>query len=599
MTLPHGFLLPHSVRRSLTSNSGLLLPASVEEAEVEHPATRYVNTFITHEELYGERLDEKRIVELLERMSAYDCLAIIGRISCMIHSTPRLDTERQLEILERFGWQEGLREVVGAELERAGRRLLFFPQQLIHLTRLVVGHADLRPADDFRSGKLVEDFATCILGVSDLLEEGDLDDPSRLEVVVPWITRQWAVNGRDDAVLLWTRYYDVLVRTWGDVATPEAFDAAEAFQRYTGITIHDWLAVGFALFIRFFNYGGGTSENYFLTPESWFSKSAIAEDVWRAFLGRNSQTLEQCRAALAAEEEAYGATMYRSQTFESRPLLEFPDGRLIPLGLDALQRRSTEGMFFELADGAVGEGNPREHFTAPFGQVFEEFVQRAFERMLPQVGVERVHRPIAYRRGKVTVESSDAVLDLAPDVAFVEVVARRPRVATLTRGDFETFQEDLESGVLRKAKQLDLNVADFVAGALSFEGLEVRSEVIWPILVTVEGFPMMPPIPGLIERRLAERGCLRGLPPLAILSAEDLALVEALLLNGFSLRELLVAWRAEGMRDLPFQNFLDAWGDGRIGETRRAPFYTEAWNELTELIIERVLPGEEAPRIEG
>lgn len=127
MSLPGGLILPRSARAALTSSSGLLLPPSAEESESEHPATRYINTFITHEELYGERLNEERIVELLAPMSAYDCLAIIGRISCMIHTTPRLDTERQLQILERFGWQEGLREVVGAELARNGPRAIFFP----------------------------------------------------------------------------------------------------------------------------------------------------------------------------------------------------------------------------------------------------------------------------------------------------------------------------------------------------------------------------------------------------------------------------------------------------------------------------------------
>jgi len=599
MTFLGKLVLPRSARRSLTSISGLLLPTGTAEAEADHPATRYINTFVTHEELYEERLNEEQIAELLGSMSAYDCLAIIGRISCMIHTAPRLDTERQLQILERFGWQEGLREVVGRGLESDGQRLLFFPQQLVHLARLVVRHADLRPADNFAEGKLIEDFATCILGVSDLLEEGDLDDPRRLESVVPWITRQWAINGRDDSVLLWTRYYDVLVRTWNDVATPEAFDAAEAFQRYTGITLQDWLAVGFAVFVRFFNYGGGASNDYFLSPEQWFSESAVSEEVWRAFLERNSQTLEECRDSVTKEEEAYGPTMYRSQTFESKPLLSFPDGRLIPLALDAIQRRATEGMFFELADGAVNEGHPREHFTSPFGRVFEEFVQRSFERMFPPVGVRRVYRPVKYERDGDTVESSDAVLDLAPDIAFVEVVARRPRVATLTRGDFTTFLEDLESGVLRKARQLHLNISDFSSGILEFEHLRADTVgVKWPVLVIVEGFPIMPPIPGLIESKLDERGELRGGPALAIMSAEDLALLEALLLAGFSALELLRAWRAEGMRDLPFQNFLDALDDPRVGQAHRASFFTETWNELTEMIVEQLLPGQEAPRLE-
>lgn len=597
MELSRGLILPSSARQALTTSSGLLLPSTAEEPEPEqHPATRYINTFVTHEELYGERLSEEKIVEMLEPISAYDCLAVIGRISCMLHTAPLLDSERQLEILERMGWNQDIRDAIPSRPNREGPRLVFFPQQLVHLARLVVRHADLRAPDDFADGTQIEAFATCLLGVSDLLEEGDLDDPSRPEVVVPWITRQWAVNGRDDSVLLWTRYYDVLVRTWPDVATPEAFDAASAFERYTGISMRDWLSVGFAVFVRFFNYGGGSSEDYFLDPAHWFSESAVGEDIWGAFLERNVQSLEGCRAALAREEETYGPTMYRSQTFERCPLLAMPDGRIFPLALDALQRRATEGMFFELANGAMAEGLRREHFTSPFGKVFEEFVQRAFERMLPSIGTPRVHRPKVYERGREEVESSDAVLDLVSDVAFVEVVARRPQVATLTRGDFDTFQKDLESGVMRKASQLHRCIADYRGAVLDFGDLHYTpGQGIWPVLVMVEGFPTMPPIPALLENEFAQRGLLANLPPLAILSAEDVALIEALLPRGFALLELLRAWRAEGMRDLPFQNFLDSLEDDRVRGATRAPFYTDAWNELVELIVERLLPGQSAP----
>src|SRR6185503_2660098 len=126
--------------------------------------------------------------------------------------------------------------------------------------------------------------------------------------VIPWILRQLATNERADSPLLWGRYYDILVRTWDEVATPEAFDAAEAFERYTGISMADWLTTGFALYGRFLTYGAGTSEEYFIEPATFFSDSSVSEAVWQRFLDRNAQSLEECRAALEREEADYGPT---------------------------------------------------------------------------------------------------------------------------------------------------------------------------------------------------------------------------------------------------------------------------------------------------
>jgi hypothetical protein len=38
--------------------------------------------------------------------------------------------------------------------------------------------------------------------------------------------RQTAINARTDSLSLWTRYYDIFIRSWQTIATPEAFDSA-------------------------------------------------------------------------------------------------------------------------------------------------------------------------------------------------------------------------------------------------------------------------------------------------------------------------------------------------------------------------------------
>lgn len=595
MTEQRKLILPGPVRKAATTNSGLIVPVGPPDSPDESlPGEKYVTLFLTWEELGGDPIDEAGIARRLSEMSAYDCLQALGRLSCMVQGGPLMSREKQLLIMRRLGWPEDLRSWIDTKLsdESDGTRVLFFPQQIVHLTRLAVLHADGRPPDDFAGGDLIGSFIECLLGVTDVFEEGDLDETDP-KSVVPWILRQWAINGRQDSPLLWGRYYDVLVRTWQEVGTPEAFDAADAFQRYTGISLQEWLTTGFALYGRFLAYGVESLEDFFVEPAHWFSETAISEGVWRPFLKRNAHTLEECRAALKDEEKRYGETQYRCQVFEARPLLWYPDERLIPLALDSLERRCTEGMFFELADGAMADGLPREEFTGPFGAVFEEFVQRAWERMLPSIGVPRVHRPKAYLREGQGVDSSDAVLDAGTGVVFCEIVARRPQVATLTRGDWDAFQDDLETGPLKKARQLHLNIEDYRSGDLSFGALRYRpGQEIWPLLVMVEGFPTMPPIPSVIANEISARGWLGGLPPLAILSSEDLGHIEGLLDAGFGVLELLRLWKGNpNMAGLPFSNFLDSLQDPRIEVARQTSFYADTWDELTKSITGRLFPG--------
>lgn len=104
-------ILPRSARPRLTTVSGLIVPAREghEQQVADHPAVLYINTFLTYEEMGGERMDEGRIAERLAAMSAYDCLQALGRLSCMLHAGPLLSVDQQLAIMKRLGWNEQVR----------------------------------------------------------------------------------------------------------------------------------------------------------------------------------------------------------------------------------------------------------------------------------------------------------------------------------------------------------------------------------------------------------------------------------------------------------------------------------------------------------
>lgn len=569
-------------RGGASTPTGLWTPLTGSNGQ--DPGQRYTPTFVTYSELGGGPVDQRWITSRLEKMSAYDCLQMLGRLSCMIDAAPLGDLQQQLRVMGRLNWPETVKQAAAALLTdgNGGTRSMFFPQQVVHLARLAVLHADPRAPDDFANGALANDFIQCVLAVTELLGEDLRLD--REEQVVSFILRQTAINHRPDSVALWTRYYDIFARTWDEVATAEAFDAAAAFEHYTGISLQRWLMVGFAIYTQFLGYGSFRSEDYLVVPRDFFANTPVEQVEWDAVLAQTAVTLDEARAEIITEEARLGPTVYRCQAFEQRPLLQMPGEAkpLVPFAIDSFERHMTEGIFWVLSDAAMAEGKPREHFTGAFGQVFEEWVQRTFERAIPTVGVKRVHRARPYQSRHGNVDSTDVVLDYEPEAVFIEVVSKRQQTATLTRGDYAAFSSDLEAGVLKKAKQLDRNITDFRSGTLVLDTMDrARITTIFPVILAIEGFPSMPPMPQIIAREIGRRGLLTGLPPVALLGAEELAAIEALMEQGANFAELMRRWKVEsGFDALPFANFIDLTPDLRSRATRRSRYQDECWGEL-------------------
>jgi hypothetical protein len=573
-------------RRGSLTATGLWTPIT-SSWSAEHVGSRYARTFLTYTELGGDPVDEPWIISRLQKMSAYDCLQALGRLSCMVQSAPIADANQQLRIMQRLGWPQVVRDSVEPILRSDGGRALFFPQQLVHLSRLAVLHADPRPMDNFEDHALVDDFIQCVLGVTELLAEDGVDLDIEANQV-SWILRQTTINERSDSVAMWARYYDIFVRTWDQVATPEAFDAAATFEEFAGIGIPRWLAAGFAFYGLFLRYGNLQSEDFFVVPDTAFSDTSLQPSEWNAFLRLSAVTLDKCRDRILEEQKRFGPTVYRCQSFEERPLLRVLGGaeRIFPLALDSLERHITEGIFWILSDAAMDKGLAREHFSGAFGQVFEEWVQRTFERVIPAIGVSRVHRAKPYAGPGGYVDSTDVIIDYEPEAIFVEIVAKRPQAATLTRGDCVAFEQDLQAGVLKKAKQLDRNLADFRSGQLVLGDMN-PSRITWifPVILSIEGFPSMPPIPKVVTGRIEAEGLLQNLPSVALLSAEELAAIEAFMEQGVTFLDLLRGWKIDsGLAGFPFSNYVDMTPSLMAKASHRSRYQEECWSSIVGVI---------------
>ncbi len=557
----------------------------------ESPFLQNFYTYVTHEELFGYKIDEEQIIALLRDLSAYDCLASTGRLSCLVGVHGTQNTQEQLDIVARMGlsqdFQDGLARIIAPDNEP--ERTLFFPQQCVHLARLAILHADPRPSDGFRQGKGVDDFLRCLFGITDILDEGPgiADNQG-----IGWALRQQGVNDRPDTLYLTSRYYEIFMKIWPEVETPEAIEVNDAFERYTDLTLEDYFTIGMGVTSRFRSYALNTDSEYALVPDQYFSSTEIDMDCVECFLSEASASLEELRDMINEENKRYGPTTFRCHTFDRKPLLKVNDDLYFLLDFAALERKATEGVFWILSNGSQDEDKPIEHFTSPFGAVFECYVQETFVRTVGTgVGEERYMPPIKFPSSDGEVDSSDAAIFYESDVIFVEAASVRPEVKTITRGDRGTYKKDLRK-ILGKAEQLDHRIRDFRQKRLQYEGI-VQEEFtnIWPLLVVAD-FPGLGPINDDIREQAKRVGYFtsRGCRKLTIIDADDLAFLEALVDNGFTYKELIEGWQRSPYWQLTIRHYVNSLEDERCKNLDQAAHHGVIYGEFTQLAIQKLFP---------
>jgi hypothetical protein len=515
------------------------------------PELRNCGTYLTYSDVLalhgGEgEMTEADLTQRLSRLSAADCLNFLGFLSARLGSSggPRHVAELQRELIgEVFGSDSDFARLLSAQLDRAEPTVVFCEQQLVHLARLAVLHADSRPADDFADGKLYEEWLDCLLGVTDLLDLGlEIEDPDER---ISWELRQCGLNHRDDLLPTIALHHEVY-RVLMPEMNPAAAEGVEAaFAAHTGMSLADFSMIGAAAQARFTRDPGAL-----LRPAEYLASTELTEAQWLPFFGLLARDQAALAAELAAEEARYGPTTYGSLSFDRFPLFEREPGVFSLISLPSLSRRTNAGVYHLLAEAAEAEGVERTTHTRSFGLPFQRSVERALRR-----GVEASGTPIPIaadvRYGASAArmrDSSDVILGYEGNPVFVEVVSGPLRAGTLTRGDREHFEADLERLVIGKAGQLQTSIEDFLSGELELAGFDPEtSRRIWPVIVSTYEFPLRQEIARRIEDRLAETSRLQGdrIAPLALISAEELFFCEGMMERGASFLSLISGWKSD------------------------------------------------------
>jgi hypothetical protein len=532
---------------------------------------------------------ESEVLDALSRISVYDCVWIVGQLSAYLVLTdgPSSQATQQKLIDYVAADAPDLRRRLHACLRRG--QVAIFEQQLYHLNRLALLHADLRPADAFAEGRLASDFLLALFGVTDQFDN-DLGSGPIKENILRFELRQTAMGHVEDRMTQWSFYYEMFDRIWPNLG--KAPDADDAFHRYTQLTINEYLALGFAFSAGFQQDRSGWPLAQF-DPKRWFESLTLDESKWRSFLARSGISAESLRDQLLVEREELGATTSLSLAIEKKPILEGPDGKLYVVNFAALERRATHGIFHTLAEEAELEGLDRETFSSPFGAAFQGWAEGSVNRMEGNGEEPAIFADVRYGPKKERRDTPDVVLRYERQIVAMEVVAGALQIKTSTHGDLTTFEQDLEKIVYKKARQLTKRIADIRDGVTAEVGLTAEGVTrYWPVIVTAAPFPIRSEIMKKIRQGLKDRDLLQGRDtgPISIISAEDLAGLEAHIAAGEdSILQVISGWKSHRRTgDFPLKNYL--WQ--RQGPVKPAVHHVQMFDAATNEMLKFLFGGD-------
>jgi hypothetical protein len=537
---------------------------------------RWAGTYLTGREIWGKAASAEEIHASLADMSVYDVLALVGSMSASLVIEPdSASAEAQAELASYLAIED---ENLVANLARGLSRgqVLIHTQQLYHLARLAVLCADSRDADALGGGEFLTSFHKVLFGIGDLMSSKITGNPDIISLEL----RLTALNHDEERLGQWSFYHELFDRIWPTVEG--APDADQAFAKFTGLSIAEYLALGFAVSAGLTRKINGRPIAR-LDIANWLAQIPIEEKKREAFLAVTGGTVDELRAGLIAEQESHGATTYASLSIEKRPLVR-RDEQLYVSNFAAYERRATHGIFHLLSEGSEKEGLSREAYTAPFGAAFQIWVENALRRVEESSAGVEIFADVPYGTKREPRDTSDVVLVYERNIIVIEVVAGALRIGSLTHGDLEMFNLDLEKFVFKKARQLTKRIADMRAGLTEKIGITVEQvSTIWPVIVTSAPFPVRPAIMESIRGELKTKGLLRqkGTGTISIIGAEELAGLEGYLAaTGETALDVIRGWKANARTgDMYLKNFLfERFG----GPIPRSAHFGEMFDELSE-----------------
>ena len=551
--------------------SGLHVPRAAL-VQRQHLGAPGMAIYVTLRELRGNPATLPEIATTLRKIGVYEALQALSRIGLLLENHEWSNKDLQHALVRGLVPGEYSRtaaQILGAE----PYRFVFFEQQILGAMQLAILYCPQIGTTPLEGNRpLFNEFMVkCVLGITDILESTYLNSARRRsriglradsDPLASALLRNAFLNYRDEFTHMLARFWDLYLELPEQLAGSSNYvDVETAFAQVTGVSLREYLAVGFGLGSPFMQASGKVGEQdvqkFVVDPTAYFSMTSVDPPTLRRCVHYVSSDLETYRRSFLTELQRTKELHFSYITMRQTPLLRFPNGACIPLSLRFLHERITVGVYWLICDRLPSRN--RSRFQTFFGELFEEYVKQTFARAFPSSPhlAKRVHFAKRYGSRGRRKETSDVIVAYAKDALFVEVKSTRLRMEDSgIRGDVAAFRQELKTKVIGAARQIDSVVRDFLSGAFRLDGFEATHlRRAHPIVLTFGYIPQTPLVWGDIQRMLDDAGLLQGqlFAPLQLINVEELELLARYLTAGGE--ESLVSI-LEGKANDPYYRFL-------------------------------------------
>jgi hypothetical protein len=349
------------------------------------------------------------------------------------------------------------------------------------------------------------------------------------------------------------------------------FDIPTAFQQLTGLTVQEFVTIGFWVWALKTQRPGDSP--FFRTDEFVLADVPLAtQNNIQAFFNRASANYESFRRTNVdrpATDSHYG--VFAANQLEWMPIIQTQSAQcVVPIARFLIQRVTT-GLFYDLI-AAHGRD-----FAGTFGLVVQEYVGDVLrstydpDQIIPE-----------FKYGPDNRDSIDWTVVEGDKAVLIECKTRRVLLPTKVTADQELLRRDLED-VVKGVRQLHMFREDVRARVRGTERFERLTQLV-PVVLVFDPFYLgnAPLIRDIVQTELTNLGVPQF--DYQVLNLDELeAFMPAIKENGFA--NLLLAkmqqteprWSAAAFS--PFQSFL--LDSVRPRPTRQLPqFLRDEWRQF-------------------
>lgn len=386
-----------------------------------------------------------------------------------------------------------------------------------------------------------------------------------------YLIRGWWFARHDQSRFALARYYKLLSGS-RDATAPNYLDLDRTFREASGgLGIIEFVASVFVVYSLYYRYKTAQDVGRFaFGNESRVMRARSRDDSKRRSFERLVvRSPAQLRRELREGEPRFVFGLGALRPLLNAPLIRLRDGTMVPVWMPLILELAADGPRWILQDHLSRSAGTAaiKKLNALLGHRFQDYGTGLLARCYPDVGpLQLLFREQEYGAAKRRRRGTDAILSIGDAAVFFEMTVTAPSATVLWSGSSQVYRDFLARAVEPKIAELERCVSDYLDGRLGYVTTppsQVRR--IFPILLTLQAYPLHPLLAPLYQKALAGSRYLsgsqlgtRGVQKLRFLTIEELEMVEGALHRGqANLVGLLQEWcLADPDGSTPFKNFL-------------------------------------------